>query len=257
MYPYAQHHQQAFWRALREQLLQAGLDDLPNELTQPSDYLHHWQDPRLLLSQTCGFPAVSLLAGHVRVLGAFHYDAPGCDGYRYSSQILIRRDDPRQRLEDFQHSIAVCSERHSQSGYHALRSHLVTNTLPQPFFRAVSFSGGHRHSARLLAEGKADIAALDSVSAWLLAQEEPEVFARLRPLAQTAHTPGLPLITRSTASEDTVARLRAALIALLDNASVAGLLADMRITGFTALDAADYQALRRDAERNAALLGSW
>ena len=244
MYPYPPAQLDALWLALRKNLHRAGLDNLPTQLTLPDDYQQHWQDPHLLLSQSCGFPAVNLLAEQVGIIGAFHYDIPGCKEYHYSSQLLVRRDDPRQHLADFHGGIAMCSEPHSQSGYHALRSHIARRALAQPFFGSVMFSGGHRHSARRLAAGEADIAALDSVSLHLLAQQEAQVFSRLRILEQTAFTPGLPLITHHATDDAVVTSLRTGLSALFADPETAHLLQVMRISNFTALDGSAYQNLK-------------
>ena len=54
-------------------------------------------------------------------------------------------------------------------------------------------SGGHLNSARAVAEGRADIAALDAV-AWSMIQEWEPFAATLKAVAATTPTPGLPYI---------------------------------------------------------------
>ncbi|MFC3532231.1 phosphate/phosphite/phosphonate ABC transporter substrate-binding protein [Vogesella facilis] len=257
MYPHAAPALAELWGALRQRLQAGGLAELPATLMQPDDYLAHWRAPQLLLSQSCGYPVAALLADTVTVLGAFHYEVPGCRGYHYSSQLLVRHDDPRQQLADFRGARAACNEAHSQSGYHALRSLVAALPQPQPFFSEVRFSGGHRYSARLVADGSTDIAALDCVSAWLLAREEPQVFAQLRCIGHSALVPGLPLITGRHTPPAVVQLLRQSLADCVADPALQATLQLLRIRGFTPLSNDDYLPLRQRAAANLAHLGAW
>lgn len=55
---------------------------------------------RLLLSQTCGYPLVTQLP-EVQTVGCFHYAAPGCEGRRYRSLLVVREADSHRMLGDF------------------------------------------------------------------------------------------------------------------------------------------------------------
>ncbi|SCK16615.1 phosphate/phosphite/phosphonate ABC transporter substrate-binding protein [Vogesella sp. LIG4] len=246
-----------FWNALRRRLTAGGLAGLPTELGWPQDYLAHWRSPELLLSQTCGYPAATLLAEHVQVLGAFHYALPGCSGYQYSSRLTVRRDDPRQQLADFRHARAVCNEPHSQSGCHSLRELVAPLAQDGRFFSSVTFSGAHRLSARQLAAGEADIAALDCISVHLLQQQEPEVFAQLRCIGHTASAPGLPLVTARDTPPAVVTLLRQALATCVRDPLLQPLLRRLHIADFSVLDAADYQVCRQRAEAILPQLAPW
>ncbi|MGC0992455.1 hypothetical protein [Pantoea agglomerans] len=63
--------------------------DIATQPVWPEDLLTHWQDNRLLLSQTCGYPLVSQLPA-VQLVGTFHYQAPGCTGRDYRSWLVAR-----------------------------------------------------------------------------------------------------------------------------------------------------------------------
>jgi ABC-type phosphate/phosphonate transport system substrate-binding protein len=67
-------------------------------------------------------------------------------------------------------------------------------------------TGGHRESARAVAEGRADLAALDAVT-WALMQGYDAFVPKLRVLGHTRPTPGLPMI--AAAGADTSATLAA------------------------------------------------
>ena len=75
----------AFWAGLRRHMAAAGLSDLPDDPIVPDDLRAHWRDPDLLLSQTCGYPFASDLAGQVQLVATPCYDAPGCHGPTYTS----------------------------------------------------------------------------------------------------------------------------------------------------------------------------
>lgn len=250
MYPFPAASLRAFWQGLRASLQSAGMAGLPAELAQLGDLLAHWQRSDLLLSQSCGYPASTLLRSKVQIVGAFHFDVPGCSLSNYSSVLLVRKDDPRLSLAQFHGAVAACNEAHSQSGYHALRTAVAPLALDGRFFSKVLFSGAHRRSAQMVASGEADIAALDCVSAFLLRQQEPAVFGQLATVGFTESMPGLPLITSLSTSATALAQLRQALGICCQAPELRDSLDAMRITGFSALEASDYRICATRAEQN-------
>lgn len=257
MYPLDQAASQSYWHWLRARLLETGLgrdDDLPLQLATPDDYLAHWQQPGLLLSQTCGYPLVTLLHGQVQLVGVFHYRVAGCEHGDYHSEIVVRHDDARPALAQFRGATVACNEQHSQSGYHALRAAIAPLAGTEPFFGRLRFSGSHHASARLVASGEADIAALDCISAALLRQHDPATFSRLRLLQRTAPTPGLPLITSQHTPAAQLAALQRLLADSMQAPELAPALAAMGIQGFSPRRLADYQLIRQQAQQHAAIV---
>ena len=63
----------------------------------------------------------------------------------------------------------------------------------------------------MVAEGQADVCAIDCVTYRLLQRCEPALVDRLRPLAASAEAPALPYITRQGIADDDLRRLRAGL----------------------------------------------
>ena len=174
------------WAALR-----AALGGGPTRLRRASDPWDDWQSPELILSQTCGLPYRSRLHGRVTLVASPVHRLPGCtDGY-YNSVIVARRDDPRQTTSEFGGAPFAFNGRDSQSGWAALRAHLAD--LDVSLGTGLE-TGAHRRSAQAVADGRADLAALDPVS-WLM-MKEWDGFARdLRVIETTAPTPALPFIT--------------------------------------------------------------
>ncbi len=181
-----------YWQLIRNNLSEVGVDS-PKELSQDAEEFFVWKHPDLVLSQTCGMPYRTWLHDKVELVGTPDFGVEGCPPGYYRSALVVRGDDPREALDDFQDGVFAYNQTFSQSGYAAPYWHLK----PQGFwFKNFNHTDQHLESARAVADGRADIASLDAVSWRLIAEYEP--FAdQLRVLEWTEPTPGLPLITAS------------------------------------------------------------
>ena len=236
---------QAFWTALRG-LLQADSRmagvALPTLLDAPADCHTQWLEPDLLLSQACGYPLMTQLAGKVQLVGTFAYDAPGVQGMHCRSQLICRAGDARIALQDFAGSTLAFNDTISQSGYNALRALVAsTTTAPRPFFAATLQTGAHYRSIEAVRTGQADMAALDAVSWALWQQANPTLAAALRVFGQSDAYPGLPLITSLRTAATVLAALRAHLQHIASDPALAAVRAPLLITGFEVSTWADYQ----------------
>ncbi|MEM1300747.1 MAG: PhnD/SsuA/transferrin family substrate-binding protein [Pseudomonadota bacterium] len=194
-WPEVQDRTDAFWRDVRAALA----TEAPDALARPEDLAKPWTDPELLLGQTCGLPFVSGRCGDARIVARASYGVEGTGEGTYSSALICRADDARE-FADFRGARAAINELGSQSGCNALKDAFLQAGLADdgPLFSEAVMSGGHRTSANLIAEGKADIAAIDAVSWALHGEWEPEAHARLRVLDWTRPMPALPFITGAT-----------------------------------------------------------
>jgi len=208
----------------------------PEEL----DLAEAWSRPEVLLSQTCGYPLTHALDGRVRVVGAPHYAAPGCDGHRYCSHIVVRRDSGAGDLADLRGARAVYNNPDSQSGMNALRHSVARVAGGKPFFSSVRPSGGHRASLKAVAEGQADVAAIDAVCWDLACRELPELAVRLRPIARTASVPVLPLITSLRVSDAQAELIAGVAAEVLSAPETEKSRERLGIRGFSKLSAEDY-----------------
>ena len=201
----------AWWAGLAAAFRAEGLAEVPDNLTRGGDVRELWTAPDLLFSQTCGYPLTHALAGEVALVATPVYACPGCEGGSYHSEILVRADDAAETLADLRGRRAAVNGTDSQSGCSALR-HAVAKLAGQGrFFAAVHISGSHLQSMRLVAEGAADVCAVDSVTWHLFARTQPELTGRLRVLAVSASAPALPYIARRDLPEADLKRLRAGL----------------------------------------------
>jgi ABC-type phosphate/phosphonate transport system substrate-binding protein len=116
------------------------------------------------------------------------------------------------------------------------------------FFADVGISGSHRESLRWLREGKADLAAIDSVTFAYLARHAKEEVAGLRIVNRSAFSPTLPYITATTVTEQQAGHIRQVMNQALQEPGVAEILGLQQILPATEIDyqiVLDYQ---REAE---------
>ena len=199
------------WARIRDGLRARGID-APQALTRGEHaYWDAWQSPQLLLSQTCGYPFRARLHDKVSYVGTPDYGVEGCAPGYYRSVFVARVGDPRRSLQDFDGASLAYNEPLSQSGWAAPQTHAAKLGLRLP---PALQTGGHRLSALAVAEGRADIAALDAVTFALLQDVEPAV-AQLKEIASTDPTPGLPLITAQGRDTEPLFEVVAAAIAAL------------------------------------------
>ena len=199
-----------YWEAIRQGLADRGID-APTDLSQEGERFSVWNDPGLILSQTCGMPYRLWLHDKVSLVGTPDYGVQGCLPGYYRSAIVVRRDDDREDLQDFKTATFAYNQTHSQSGYAAPFAHLKPYAF---WFENRLEKGLHSNSARAVAEGNADIAALDAVT-WRLMERYDDFAGSLRVLAWTEPTPGLPYIAAATAGRAlTFAAVESAIAAL-------------------------------------------
>lgn len=175
-----------FWSLIRSRLGYG-----PELLSRDRNPWEIWQSPNLLLAQTCGMPYRTRLRSLVTLVGTPDYGVAGCPPGHYRSVLVARADATGSSEHDFAGGRFAYNEALSQSGWAAPIIHF--NTLGIRFAAHVQ-TGAHVASARAVAEGRADIAALDAVT-WDLLQEHDPVAGQLKIIATTFPTPGLPLVT--------------------------------------------------------------
>jgi ABC-type phosphate/phosphonate transport system substrate-binding protein len=240
----------ALWAHVRGSLREAGLAGVPDEADEACPLEEAWLSPALLLAQTCGYPFASRLRGTVRLVATPCYDLPGCEGPIGGSFLVVRADEPAMSIADLAGGRAAMNYRTSNSGYNLLRAAVAPIAQGRPFFSGVVETGGHGASIAAVSSGAADIAAVDCVTWGNVVRFAPERVADLRILGETPKTPGLPLITRSSASDNEVALLRDALDRAAADPAMAQPCATLGLRGFAPLTDADYDIvlkLERDA----------
>jgi len=233
----------AWWAGLARHLEHEGVTEVPAALLRRDDLIEQWSDPKLLISQTCGY----LLAGQCRTVlqpvATPHYTAPGCSGSNYASVILVRDSHPATELEDLRGGVAVYSRTYSHAGYNALRGIVAPLSGGKPFFSAVLGSGSHVDSIRLVAAGTGDIATVCCIIYAFVARWRPRALAGTRILGYTPLAPAPPFVAPIGASRQRIAQLRSALAAAMADPALAPVRDDLHLGGISVLGRASYDGI--------------
>jgi ABC-type phosphate/phosphonate transport system substrate-binding protein len=233
----------AFWGWIAAALRTSGLGDVPERLDETTAHDAAWRSPRLLLAQTCGYPLVTRLRDTVRLVATPAYDHHGCHGAMNGSFLVVRADAAASTLAEWRGTVAAINDPASNSGMNLLRHAIAPHAIGGRFFGRVIETGSHMASIAMVAQGRADIAAIDCVTYGNLARFAPETVSGVRVLAETAKTPGLPFITRADASDAEVAALKDALRAFAQDPETAPLRETLGLSGFEFLALSDYDAV--------------
>jgi ABC-type phosphate/phosphonate transport system substrate-binding protein len=157
------------WALIRDGMRAAGLA-APDTLTRGAAACWEaWTAPDLTLSQTCGFPYRASLHGNVTLIGTPDFGVDGCAPGYYRSVFVVQKDNPSRTLADLDDAALAFNEDLSQSGWAAPQTHARAHGLT---LRPALRTGGHLASARAVAEGRAEIAAIDAVTWSMIAEWE-------------------------------------------------------------------------------------
>ncbi|MEL6504855.1 MAG: PhnD/SsuA/transferrin family substrate-binding protein [Pseudomonadota bacterium] len=178
-----------FWAFMRDGLREAGVS--APDVLERGERAFVWDDPAMLLSQTCGMPFRVGLHRRVSLIGTPDYGVEGCPPGFYQSVLVVRAGNKQSLAQLLEDGAIAFNMRYSQSGFAALHGHAAT--LGYAIDPQVE-TGAHHASAKTVAEGGADLAALDAVS-WRFMQRYDDFASELMVLDSTKPTPGLPLVT--------------------------------------------------------------
>jgi ABC-type phosphate/phosphonate transport system substrate-binding protein len=234
MYDYAelQADNDALWAALAESLAASGIADIPAELTRGRRHFDLWREPNLLLAQACEYPIATDCAGAVQLVATPLYTAVGCTGPLYRSAIVVRRHEPAATLADMRGMRCVINEWSSNSGMNLLRAAIAPLASGAEFFESVDLSGSHRRSIEMVADGEADLAAIDCVSWAHFQRIAPERTGALRVLGWTDASPSLPFVTGAGTDAATLRALRSALADIIADPALDGARERLFLSGF-------------------------
>jgi len=239
----------AAWNALFQWLSQASgvdLDVIDHGFPKPMAEL--WQRGDLGCVFMCGRPRRRADPRPVP-LAAPVSAAAGYGGEpRYWSNLVVRADGPIHSLEDSFGGRLGYTVEESQSGFSALRHHLLRWRTPQrPRLYRDSIGPLHtpRGVVRALLAGEIDIGPLDSYAFDLMLQDPDDPAHGLRAVASTEPAPIPILVASPGLGPGTAERLRTALLASADDPAVRPILDRLLLERFAPVDAARYDILER------------
>jgi ABC-type phosphate/phosphonate transport system substrate-binding protein len=253
-FPELEEAHDALWAALSRCLIEHGLHAVPQALTRDLSHVEIWRHPRLLFAQGCEYPLAHLAANTVKLIATPRYTASGCEGANYRSAIVVRCEDCAQSLADLRDRRCVINAVDSNSGMNLLRASIAPFARGAPFFASVLVSGSHRHSVDMVAEGEADVAAVDCVSFAHFQRLYPAAVAGLRLLGWTPASPSLPFITAATTDDSTLQIVRASLARVVADRTLDGACQRLFLGGVDLQPAPHFSEVRQ-LERRAEELG--
>ena len=231
--PEIEHSTRGWWRGLAAAFRRAGVTSVPRALSRAADPRELWRAPGLLFSQTCGYPLTHEFADCLAPIA----------GPLYASLILVPEGHAATRLADLRGGVCAVNALDSQSGHYALRYEVSRIADGGQFFSRVRISGGHLASIRMVAEGEAEVCAVDCVTHALLSRYRPRALDGTRVLTRTARAPGLPYVTCARAERGLLERLREGLRQAFADPSLAGVRETLMLAGVAWLAREDYRCI--------------
>jgi ABC-type phosphate/phosphonate transport system substrate-binding protein len=122
-----------------------------------------------------------------------------------------------------------------------------------PFFESVAVSGSHWNSARMVACGWVDVAAVDCVTFAHLRRCDPALVAKLRMLDWTPASPSLPYITAKATDDATLQALRDAMAGASVDSRLTTVCKSLFLVGFDFEPDRSLSAIREHEQRAAGL----
>jgi ABC-type phosphate/phosphonate transport system substrate-binding protein len=216
----AREHADMLWSCLRDSLRRGGFG-APEHVSSITPRVDGWLRPDLILGQTCGLPYITKLCDRVELIGTPDYGLEGCEPGFYHSTFVVSASDRRRDLSEFFGATFAVNGKDSQSGYGAMMRAAAPLAKAGRFFGRAIHTGSHDASMRLVAEGAADIAAIDSVT-WRISKAFDPLTRGLQSIGNSEPTPGLPFIVAMARFDSGLFdAVRAGIAALPDDTSKA------------------------------------
>jgi ABC-type phosphate/phosphonate transport system substrate-binding protein len=244
----------AFLAALRRRLRAKGIEAAKTSFSSNHGAVSDSIGPGIFFTQICGYPLFKHYRDQYRVLATPHYAMPGCVGSSHRAFIVVRADDPAERLEGLRGRIFGCNSLLSNSGMNLPRLSLARIAGGSPFFSSVVMTGAHIESLERLDEGSIDACSIDNVTWGFFKKFRSMAAERYRILAETVASPSLPFVTSVNTTEADAVSLTETLYDIMNDPKIAHIREVLELTGLSVPDVAAYRRLA-EYEREAAELG--
>jgi ABC-type phosphate/phosphonate transport system substrate-binding protein len=235
----------AAWRELLEWVLaQAELPWSVVDHPAPKPLVELWERPDLGCALMCG------LVHTLSFQRAIPIAAPVVTQSRYRglpvyfTDIVVRASSPFETLEGTFGSRVGYTVEDSQSGYVALREHLLPHRLARgaPLYRDVVGSLiNPRGVVDALLNGRIDVGPVDSYAHDLMRKTEPQLARELRTIATTAPTPIPMFVATAPLDEVLVQKLQDAFAQVAHADRLAALRDTLLLSKFVVPQAKDYE----------------
>ena len=222
----------------------------------PAPLSELWARPDLACAFMCGMPFMLAREKPVAIAAPVPSDGPMPGRPLYATRLVVAADRPFAVLEHTFGGRLGYTVPDSQSGYNALRHHLLAYRTPErpTLFRdSVGPLTTPRRVIEALLSDAIDVGPLDSYALDLMLRHEPALGERIRVVASTLPAPIPFLVASPHCPAEAVSALRQALLSFGDAVGCAVLRERLKLAGFAPVRIADYDLiLDRDAQARAA-----
>ncbi|MGB3736790.1 MAG: PhnD/SsuA/transferrin family substrate-binding protein [Ilumatobacter sp.] len=241
---------------------------VPDRLKRAETLIELWGDPSMILGQVCSLNPVRDGLGETEVIGTIVYEParglPDQEPGTYYSVLVARSDDTRcaglgrdgighrsanDSIRRFTGATVAANGTDSQSGYWSLGHFIDDHLVDGPLFDDVIFTAAHRESVRAVADGRADLAAID-VHSWRLAMEHEPASSGLTVIGTTEPTPGVVCVVSWELKQHRAA-LDAALAEALDSLAGSETAARLHVNGYRSRRLEEFQVVADRVEHAA------
>lgn len=197
--------------------------------------------PYVLSHDDRSIPPTKLLVAPVAA-GPLYQGQP-----KYYSYVIVHKDSQLSSFEQLKGKTYVYNDSISNSGYNMPRAKLISIGETDGFFGKMLHSGSHEESIRMVAEGQADVSAVDSlVLDYAVLQNEP--YAKDVKIIETLGPAGIPPVVYSSAlPEGTATKLKEALLDMDKDPEGQAILKKANLLKFVEVDDSNYDDIRKMA----------
>jgi phosphonate transport system substrate-binding protein len=220
----------------------------------------HWLERRRLLLDgnaqigwVCGLPYVLTVAKSPGLW--LPLVAPVMTGARYRelpvyfSDVVVRADSPLRDFSDLRGCRWAYNEPESHSGTGVVRDRLATLGEDGGYFREIMEAGSHQAALELILEARVDAAAIDSTVLETELRSRPGLEGRIRVIESLGPSPAPLWVAHRCLPEEVRSAVQFAFLNMTGNPDGQRILSAGAMLRFVPVDDADYDPIRRMAQR--------
>lgn len=172
-------------------------------------------------------------------------DAKYKDKPIYYSYVIVHKDSKVDSFSALRGSRFVFNDEISNSGYNMPRAHLISLGETSGFFGKITRSGSHEESIRMVALGKADVSAVDSLVYDYDLAKNPE-YVKQTKILKTLGPAGIPPVVVSTKTPLSLRKnIRDILLEMKNDPAGRAILEKALVDRFVVVDDSNYDGIRK------------
>ncbi|MDH5710538.1 MAG: phosphate/phosphite/phosphonate ABC transporter substrate-binding protein [Gammaproteobacteria bacterium] len=163
----------------------------------------------------------------------------------YYSYLIVNKDSKAESFADLRGMTFVYNDEISNSGYNMPRAHLMEQGETRGFFGQVIRSGSHEESIRMVANGLADISAVDSLVYDYDLEKYPEFVQQTRILEILGPSATPPIVVSKKLSVELREKIRDVFSGMNSDPEGRGILDAALLDRFEIINDSDYDSVRK------------